>query len=77
MILNSNKEDVNERSVEDLEYHADMADLVGADVINIHGGPAYGDKEASLIKLAEGIEKLPPRVKNYLTLENDDKIQKK
>ena len=47
--------------------------MVGADVINIHGGGAYGDKPAALKRLAKEIEKLPAAVRTRLTLENDDR----
>ena len=36
--------DVVEKSIEELEYQAEVAEWVRADVINIHGGGAYGDK---------------------------------
>lgn len=74
VLLNSNREDVILKSIDDLEYHSDIADMVGADVINIHGGAAYNDKKKSLLDLAKGIQRLSKRVRSYLTLENDDKI---
>ena len=44
VVLNSPRADVVAKSIQDLEYHAQVAEWVQADVINIHGGGAYGDK---------------------------------
>lgn len=74
VILSSPKEAVVEKSIVDLEYHATLADLLGADVINIHGGGGYGDKELALSRFEENFKRLPPNVKKRLTLENDDKV---
>jgi len=50
-----------------------MAELVGADVINIHAGGKYGDKKKSLARLVRVMNRLSSRVRDRLTLENDDK----
>jgi UV DNA damage endonuclease len=73
VVLNSPRSDVVEKSIEDLEYHAEVAEWVGADVINIHGGGAYGDKTQALRRLARVVRQLPARVRSRLTVENDDK----
>ena len=73
VVLNSPKEDVVEKSIEDLSYHADLAELLGADSINIHGGGVYGDKGLALKRLQAVLAKLPKRILSRLTLENDDK----
>jgi UV DNA damage endonuclease len=57
-----------------LDYQADLAELVGADVINIHAGGAYGDKKQALVRLARRLELLRPSVRERLSLENDDRI---
>jgi UV DNA damage endonuclease len=44
-----------------------------ADVINIHGGGAYGNKQQALADFARNIDRLSLSVRNRLTLENDDK----
>lgn len=74
VVLNSPRQDVIDNSLKDLAAHAELADLVGADVINIHGGGAFGDKPAALKKLIRQILRLPDRIRNRLTLENDDRI---
>jgi UV DNA damage endonuclease len=74
LVLSSPDAGVVKRSVADLEYHAQVAEWVSADVINIHGGGAYGDKRTALKRLASVINRLSPAVKSRLTLENDDQV---
>jgi UV DNA damage endonuclease len=74
ILLSSPKREVVQRSVADLIYQAEVAQWVNADVINIHGGGAYGDKSTSLRRLRKRIEQLPEAVRSRLTLENDDRV---
>jgi UV DNA damage endonuclease len=74
LVLSSPDAGVVKRSLADLEYHAQVAEWVAADVINIHGGGGYGDKPGALKRLAAVIDTLPPPIKNRLTLENDDRV---
>ena len=73
VVLNSPRPDVIEKSVEDLEYQAVVATWIGADVVNIHGGGAFGDKQKALADFARNLEFLSHRVRSRLTVENDDK----
>ena len=73
VVLNSPRTDVVEKSVLELEYQAEVAEWVEADVINIHGGGAYGDKGQALAAFARNLDRLSPRVRSRLTVENDDK----
>jgi UV DNA damage endonuclease len=73
VVLNSPHEDVVIKSVKDLSYHAYLSDLLGGDVINIHGGGVYGDKKEALKRLRLRIRQLPSEISSRLTLENDDK----
>lgn len=73
IVINSPKPDVVARSAADLVYHAEVAQWVNADVINIHGGGAYGDKREALKRLTKAVKKLPSPVRRRLTLENDDR----
>lgn len=72
-VLNSPKEDVVRRSVEDLEYHDRLLTLLGGNDIILHVGGAYGDKEQAKIRFAENYAKLSDSIKAKLRLENDDK----
>ena len=74
LVLSSPDAGVVDRSVADLEYHAQVAGWVAADVINIHGGGAYGDKAKALKRLVAVINRLPEGVKRRLSLENDDRV---
>jgi UV DNA damage endonuclease len=74
ILLSSPSYEVVKRSIADLIYQAEVARWVNADVINIHGGGAYGDKSASLRRLRKRIEQLPETVRSRLTLENDDRV---
>lgn len=72
VVLNSPKPDVVERSVAELGYQCEVAEWINADVVNIHGGGAYGDKTAALDAFARNLAQLSDRVRNRLTVENDD-----
>jgi UV DNA damage endonuclease len=73
VVLNSPRADVVDKSVLELEYQAEVAEWVEADVINIHGGGAYGDKQKALADFARNLDRLSSRVRSRLTVENDDK----
>lgn len=74
VVLNSLRPDVVASSLKELEYQAEVAEWVGADVINIHGGGAFGDKQKALADFARNADRLTSRVRERLTVENDDKL---
>jgi UV DNA damage endonuclease len=74
ILLSSPNHEVTHRSIADLHYQAEVAEWVGADVINIHAGGAYGKKDEALKRLVRQIKGLPKNVCNRLTLENDDRL---
>ena len=51
-LLSSADREVTRRSVDELLYHLEVAELLGVDVIILHGGGAYGDKKAALTRVA-------------------------
>ncbi len=73
VVIASPRENVRRNSLKELIYQAMVADWVGADVINIHAGGTYGDKQASLKRLESIIRTLPDSIVSRLTLENDDR----
>jgi UV DNA damage endonuclease len=73
VVLNSPHPGVVEASVRELEYQAEVAGWVGADVLNVHGGGGYGDKAAALDTFARNLGLLSPRARSRLTVENDDR----
>ncbi len=72
-LMSSPDAGVTARSLEELAYHAEVAELIGADVLTLHGGGAYGDKPSALQRVAATIEKLPDAIRSRLALENDDR----
>jgi UV DNA damage endonuclease len=74
VVLNSQRPEVVEASLRELEYQAEVAEWVGADVINIHGGGAFGDKPKALADFRRSLDRLSIRARSRLTVENDDKI---
>ncbi len=64
--------EVVEASIRELEYQAEVAEWVGADVINIHAGGSYGDKPLALASFARALNRLSSRARSRLTVENDD-----
>jgi UV DNA damage endonuclease len=73
VVLNSPKPEVVEHSIAEFEYQAEVAKWVGADVINVHAGGVYGDKRTALAQLRRGLDRLSDKVRQRLTLENDEK----
>lgn len=73
VVLNSPTPRVVKNSLAELEYQAEVAEWIGADVINIHGGGGYGDKPAALRRLVLAVDDLSPQARSRLTLENDDR----
>lgn len=74
VVLNSEREAVVAGSVQEMEFQAEIAELVGADVLVLHGGGAAGGMEAALARLARGVDRLCPRARTRLALENDDRL---
>lgn len=73
VVLNSRRPEVVAASIEEIEYQAEMAELIGADVVNIHAGGAFGDKKLALSEFERALDRLSPRARAVLTVENDDR----
>ncbi|MCC5832505.1 MAG: UV DNA damage repair endonuclease UvsE [Chlamydiales bacterium] len=73
VVLSSPDSSVLKKSLKEIEYHAFLADLIGADVINIHGGGAYGDKKSALARFEAAFRLLSRSARAKLTVENDEK----
>ncbi len=72
-VLSSPHPEVVKNTIEELEYQGLLAELIGANVINIHGGGVYGDKVLALGRLRDNFALLSARVRARITLENDDR----
>lgn len=77
--LGSPRKQVIDNAFRDLEYHAELLDLLKLPsqqdrdaVMILHMGGIFGDKPATLDRFRENYVKLPQNVKNRLVLENDD-----
>jgi UV DNA damage endonuclease len=71
-VLSSPRPEVISNTFRELEYQGLLADLVDAEVINLHAGGVYGKKEETLKRLQENIARLPGPVLSRISLENDD-----
>jgi len=74
VLLSTAKTDVLRNSVDELEYHTEVSEIIGADVINIHAGGGYGDKPSALRRMGSVIRKLKKTVRSRLSVENDDRV---
>lgn len=74
ILLSSPNKEVTRKSIQELEYQAEVSEWIGADVINIHGGGAYGDKKSALDRVACAVDTLNKSVRKRLTFENDDRV---
>jgi len=72
--ISSPRREVVENSLRELEYQGLVAELIGADVINVHGGGAHGDKSLALQRFRDNSARLSERVRRRLSLENDDMV---
>lgn len=72
-VLNSPKETVVEKSVQDLEYHDRLIQLLGGNDLILHTGGAYGEKEQAKQRFVDNYALLSNSIKKRLRLENDDK----
>ncbi len=73
ILLSSPNPVITKKSIEELDYQAEVSEWVGADVINIHAGGVYGDKKSALQRVGRALNKLNKRIRSRLTLENDDR----
>ena len=73
VVLNSERPQVVTASLQEMHAQADLASLIGADVLTLHAGSSAGGLPESLVRLERGIEKLAPLARERLALENDDR----
>lgn len=76
-LLNSPRPEVVAAARRDLDYHARILELLGLDQtakIQIHIGGLYGDKQAALRRFVREVERLDPRVRARLVVENDERL---
>lgn len=74
VVLGSPTEAFVRASLAELEYLAEAATLVGAEQLTVHGGGAQEGKPAALARLRRGLDRLSPRARGLVVLENDDRV---
>ncbi|MBP1157524.1 MULTISPECIES: UV DNA damage repair endonuclease UvsE [unclassified Paenibacillus] len=75
-VLSTPREEVLRSSQADLERHVRMLEAMGLDSsakCNIHIGGTYGNKESARQRFVNNFTALSQRIKERMTLENDDK----
>lgn len=75
-VLNSHNSLVYEKSVNEIEYHVEVLDLMGLNAsakILVHIGGVYGDKKKSMDRFINKYNSLTKKIKRRLVIENDDK----
>ena len=76
VLLNALDEKIVESSVRELDYHAQVLDLMELPLsarMQIHVGGVYGDKPAGIGRFVERYRRLPQPVRHRLAVENDDR----
>jgi UV DNA damage endonuclease len=73
VVLNSEQPRVVAASLEEMRVQAEVAVLVGADVLTLHAGSSAGGLPMALERLERGIDALSPDARTRIALENDDR----
>ena len=74
-LLNSPNENVVEKSLAELKYHADFLDAMALDnsaKIQIHVGGVYGNKDRAIKRFVNTFKVMSNKIKSRLVIENDD-----
>lgn len=74
-VINSNNPEIVERSIEELEYHAKLMEILAGDKMILHIGGIYGDKMKSMHRFIDVYNNvLSEAIKKHLVIENDDRL---
>jgi UV DNA damage endonuclease len=76
-LINSIRDEIFERSKKELEYHAEILDLMKLDPfakIQIHVGGVYEDKQRSIERFVTRFRELDNSTQKRLVIENDDRM---
>ena len=71
-VLNSNRNDVVEKAIINLEYHKFLLEKLGGTDLIIHTGGVYGNKVDAIKRFIKTYNNLNTDIRQYLRLENDD-----
>jgi UV DNA damage endonuclease len=73
VVLNSESEAVVTSALKEMEHHALIANLIGAEALTLHAGGGVGGVEKALARLDKGVDRLSAAARGLLALENDDR----
>lgn len=75
-VLNSMDSKIVKNTVEILEYHYKIMDVIGIKdkIIILHVGSSACGKKASITRFINNFNKLPDHIKKCIAVENDDKV---
>lgn len=75
-VLNSMNSKIVKNTVEILEYHYKIMDVIGIKdkIIILHVGSSACGKKASITRFINNFNKLPDHIKKCIAVENDDKV---
>lgn len=76
VVLNSTNPQVVERSLEELQYHADVLEAFQLDSSHkmvLHIGGIYQDKESAIMRFIDVAKKCSETILKHLVIENDDR----
>jgi UV DNA damage endonuclease len=77
VLLNAKDNKIIQNSIAELNYHADILDLLKLPTsakIQIHVGGIYGNKKEAIERFIKVYKKLPKKIKRRLVIENDHKL---
>lgn len=75
-VVGTPTEETFQNTVRDLDWHAEVLDLMHLDqdsIMVVHGGGVYGDKKSTKERWIKNFNRLPSRVQRRLVLENCEK----
>ncbi len=73
-VLNSDKPEVVKGSIEILEHHNRLSNMVGNRILVLHVGSGTGGKAKALQRFINNFNTLSEDIKSKIVIENDDKI---
>jgi UV DNA damage endonuclease len=72
-VVGAKDHNIFEKTIKDLEMHADILDIMGIDmngILCIHGGGIYSDKPSAINRWCKNFLQLPEKIKRRLCIEN-------
>ncbi len=73
ILLSSDRDDVNDRALVELNFWDALIPRLGIHVINIHVGSRKQGAKYHVARLAANLDSLLPNIRTHLSLENDEK----